>query len=87
MTGFSVTTAPGMSVEQLALTANYPNGQIGWTTVSELAKLGVPVLPTPFLPGMPLHGTAVVPIPLDPARAAQISELFNRIPNPARKPN
>jgi hypothetical protein len=31
-----------------------------------------------------LHSTAVVPIPLDPARAAQISSVFQRMPNPAR---
>lgn len=86
LTGFSVTTAPKMSIDQLALVANYPNGQISWTTVQELAKIGVPVVPTPF-DRMPLHGTAVVPIPLDPARATQISNVFRQMKNPARGPN
>lgn len=84
LTGFSVTTGPALTVDQLARVANYPNGQISVTTVQELAKVGVTVTPTPFT-NMPLHATAVVPTPLDPARAAAISALFQRIPNPARQ--
>jgi hypothetical protein len=83
LTGFSVSTAPGMSVQDLANIAQYPNNIISYTTVDALAVIGVPVVPTPF-PGMPIHGTAVVPIPLDPARAAEISSVFQQIPNPAR---
>ena len=82
LTGFSVTTAPGMSVTQLALSRNYPNKQISYTTVGALQGIGVPVRPTPF-PNNPLHGTALVPVPLDPARAAQISALFSQMPNPS----
>jgi RHS repeat-associated protein len=85
LTGFSVTTAPGMSVQQLAMVARYDNGKISYTTTATLASIGVRVVATPFPDrGMPLHATAVVPVPLDPARAAQISAVFTRIPNPAK---
>lgn len=52
------------------------------TTVSALAEIGVPVVPTPS-DDNPLHATAVVPVLLDPARTAQISDIFDRQPNPA----
>jgi hypothetical protein len=83
LTGFSVTTSPTLTIGQLAATAQYRNGMISFTTVRELAALGVQVAQTPF-PGMPLHGTAVVPIPLSIERAAEISSIFKRIPNPAK---
>lgn len=82
LTGFSVTTAPGMSYNQLAMVARYPNNQISVTTVAALASIGVPVVPTASDTNK-LHATAVVPIPLDPIRAAQISAMFTRHPNPA----
>ncbi len=80
---FSVTTAPGMKVNQLAMVASYPNPQISYTTTNALSNIGVPVVPTPSA-NNPLHATAIVPVPLDPARAAQISGIFTRIPNPAK---
>ena len=83
LTGFSVTTAPGMTIGQLARAAQYENRMISFTTVEELATIGIVVAPTPF-PGMPLHGTVVVPIPLDPALAEQINNTFTRVTNPAR---
>ena len=60
----------------------YPNRKISYTTVATLEGIGVPVQPTPNDDNL-LHATAVVPIPLDPARAVQISALFTRIDNPA----
>jgi len=81
-TGFSVTTAKGMTVEELAMARRYPNRKISYTTVATLEGIGVPVQPTPNDDNL-LHATAVVPIPLDPARAVQISALFTRIDNPA----
>ena len=83
LSGFSVTSALGMSVNQLAMAANYPNNQISYTTTAALGGVGVPVVPSPST-NNPLHATAVVPVPLDPTRAAQISGLFTRIPNPAK---
>lgn len=83
LTGISVTTAPGLTVAQLAAAANYPNRQIGYTTVQALAAIRVGVAATPF-ERMPLHGTMVVSIPLDPSLAARISAVFTQILNPAR---
>lgn len=83
LSGFSVTTAPDMSVTQLAAVANYPNAMISYTTTAALEGIGVPVVPTPSAANA-LHATAVVPVPLDPAKAAQISAAFARIPNPSR---
>jgi hypothetical protein len=83
LSGFSVTSAPGMSVNQLAMAANYQNGQISYTTTADLGAIGVPVVPTPS-DNNALHATAVVPVPLDPTRAAQISGVFTRIANPAK---
>ncbi len=87
VTGFSVRTAPGMSPTQLALTApTYPNKMISVTTVDALRNVGVPVVPTPNPTrgiSNPLHATAVVSLPLDPERAAAISEVFSQMANPA----
>lgn len=83
LSGFSVTTAPDMSVTQLAAVANYPNAMISYTTTAALQGIGVPVVPTPSAANA-LHATAVVPVPLDPTKAAQISAAFARIPNPSR---
>lgn len=83
LSGFSVTTAPNMSVSELAAVANYPNAMISYTTTANLAGVGVPVVPTPTAANA-LHATAVVPVPLDPKKAAEISAVFARIPNPSR---
>jgi RHS repeat-associated protein len=82
VSGFSVNTAPGMSVDQIALATPVPNAMISYTTTAQLAGVGVPVVPTPT-PNT-LHATAVVPVPLDPARAAVISRVFQQTANPAR---
>jgi hypothetical protein len=71
-----------MTVTELAMVANYPNGQISYTTTAELQGVGVPVIPTPTATNA-LHATASVQVPLNPAKAAQISAVFQRIPNPA----
>lgn len=85
LTGFSVTTARGMSVDQLAFAGRYPNGQISYSTTAALSAAGAPVVATPQ-PGMPLHGTVSVPVPLDPVTAAKISAAFKQKPNPAKCP-
>ncbi len=83
LTGFSVTSAPGMSVDELAAVGNYQNGQISYTTTQALASAGIVVAPTAF-PGMPLHSTVVVPHPLSTAQAAVVSALFKQKPNPVK---
>lgn len=83
MSGFSVSSAPGVSVQDLAAAGNYKNGEISYTTTGKLEKLGVPVTPTPTSNNA-LHATAGVNVPLDPAKAAAISAAFKRIPNPNR---
>jgi RHS repeat-associated protein len=84
LNGFSATSAPGMTVEQLAGVARYRNGQIGYTTVQQLQRVGASVVETPFLPQQPLHVTVAVPSPLSPAQAAAISAQFTTIPNPTK---
>ena len=75
LTGFSGTSAPGMTVDQLAREARYPNGKISSSTVGELAILGYPVAATP-LPGQPLHVTVVTPSPLPRDQAEILSKAF-----------
>lgn len=83
LSGFSVTSAPNMSINQLAAAANYPNGQISYTTTSQLASVGAPVVATP-LSGQPLHSTVTAAYPLSSAQAAAISAQFKQMPNPAK---
>ena len=84
LTGFSVTSAPGMSLDALARYAQYPNTMISYTTVRELAVLGIQVVPTPQ-PNDPLHSTVVVPDPLPDAQAEALSSAFSaKMPNQYR---
>lgn len=85
--GFSTTSAPGMTVDQLAAIARYPNGKISWTTVQDLASIGIQVVPTPILPGQPLHHTVVVPLqPITALAMKAISPQFRQKTNPAIGP-
>lgn len=84
LTGFSVTTAPNMSATELALAANYPHNVVSITTTAALSEIGANVYATPMLPHKPLHGTVGANIPLSPARAAELSAVWQRIPNPAK---
>lgn len=77
--GFSVQSAPGLSVEQLARAGGFPNRQISVTTTAALAELGIAVVPSP---GAGYHATAQVPNPFPPGLAAQISGIFRQQPNP-----
>jgi RHS repeat-associated protein len=80
LTGFSVQSAPGMTIEQLAAAGQFPNSQISVTTVSQLDAIGVRVVPSP---GRGFHNTAVVPLPLPDKLAAEISAVFRQQRNPA----
>jgi len=79
--GFSVQSQPGKTVEELARAGQFPNPKISVTTLSALQALGVPVVPSP---GRGYHNTVVTGPVLDPARAEEISKLFQVIPNPAQ---
>ena len=80
MTGFSVTSAPNMTLDQLARYAQYPNAMISFTTTQELARMGYPVASTPQFRQYPdpLHSTVQTPMPLPDAEAQAISGAFRQ---------
>ena len=79
--GFSVQSAPGRTVTELAAAGQFPHKQISVTTVARLAAVGVRLVPTA---GTGYHKTAATPRPLADADAARISAAFDPpIPNPA----
>ena len=80
--GFSVQTAPGVPVDELARGGEFPNRQISVSTVQELNAIpGVAVnFPTP---GRGLyHGTVNVPNPPSPGFFGTISGAFRPTINP-----
>jgi hypothetical protein len=82
--GFSIQSAPGISVEELARGGRFPNRQISVTTLQELRGAGVSVnFPTPRSPGAgDHHGTVMVPSPPPPRVFEAIASLFTPRPNP-----
>ena len=84
--GFSVQTAPGVSIDELARGGRFPNNQISWTTVDTLQKIpGVTVnWPTPGYGDY--HGTVNLPNPPPPGIFNVISAQFNRMQNPYPTP-
>jgi RHS repeat-associated protein len=83
LSGFSVVSAPNMSVAQLAAQLHVAYGQISYSTTTQLAKIGAPVIPTPNVRN-PYHATVTAPAPLDPVLAQKISSQFTTIANPAK---
>lgn len=84
LTGFSTTSAPGMSPSELAMVAKYKNGMISYTTVGQIRSLGYDVVPTP-LPGQPLHHTVITPYPLPTNQGEILSNAFSsKFVNPAK---
>jgi hypothetical protein len=79
LTGFSVQSAPGVDVDELARAGRFPNGQISVTTVERLREVGVEVTPSP---GRGLHATAETPMPLSNEDADRISSVFEQRQNP-----
>ena len=76
--GFSIQTAPGISVDELARGDQFPNRQISITTVQELRGAGVAVnFPTPGAGAR--HSTIIVPRP--PRIFEKIASLFTQRPN------
>lgn len=81
--GISASSAPNMTVDQIATVAHYPNRQISYTTNWALGAKGYPVQPTPY-DKYPLHASIITPPSLTDEQAAAMSVLFapNRRPNP-----
>jgi len=79
--GFSVQSAPGVTVEALARAGRFPHPQISVTTVELLHDHGFAVVfPTPGKGAY--HATVRVPRPLSLANATLLSSLFTRRHNP-----
>ena len=80
--GFSVQTAPGVSVDELARGGSFPNNQISVSTTNQLQAIpGVTVnAPTPGFGTY--HGTVNVPNPPSPGIFTTISGAFTQMPNP-----
>jgi RHS repeat-associated protein len=88
--GFSSSSAPSMTVNQIATIADYPHPELTYTTTGELAGLGHQVEPTPTRNNQ-LHSSVLLPpgvTSLSNEQAAALSALFapNRLPNPTYTP-
>jgi hypothetical protein len=81
LTGFSVQSAPGVSVGDLARGGQFHNRQISATTQNALRQQGFEVVfPTPGRGAY--HATVRAPDPLLPDTAALLSSLFLQCSNP-----
>lgn len=81
LTGFSVQSAPCISIAELARGGQFRNRQISVTTTGALRRHGFEtVFPTPGRGEY--HATVRVPDPLPPGIAALLSSLFVQVPNP-----
>lgn len=79
--GFSVQSAPGKTIEELAAAGQFRHGQISVTTVDALLAVGVPIVKSP---GTGYHNTARTEYPLTDLKAKLISAVFKPRPNPAQ---
>jgi hypothetical protein len=81
LSGFSVQSAPGISINDLARAGLFPHLQISVTTLDALRRHGFDlVFPTP---GAGLyHATVRVHHPMPTDVATQLSALFTQRPNP-----
>ncbi|MBM3242357.1 hypothetical protein FJZ31_39330 [Candidatus Poribacteria bacterium] len=86
LTGFSVQSAHGKTINELAAAGQFRNKQISVTTVGELEDAGwslgfnVRVIPSP---GRGFHNTVTTPNPLPDDLAEALSEVFRQMPNPS----
>ena len=71
--GFSVQSAAGLTVEQLA--SECRNSSVGYVTVLEIRAIGYEVRETS---GAGRHATVVVPKPWDPEAAQELAALPSR---------
>jgi len=81
--GFSVQSANGVSVAELAEAGKIPHSSIGVTTVGRVRELGLDVRPTP---GRGLHATVVTGEPLEEEVAERLSAIFEVRKNPRERP-
>jgi hypothetical protein len=82
LTGFSVQSAPGKTIEELASAGQFKNAQISVTTDCMLKRIGVLLVKSP---GRSIyHNTAVTQVPLSNEQAAAIAAVFTTMPNPAQ---
>lgn len=85
LTGFSVQSAPGKAIDQLAAAGQFRNRQISVTTIGEFedaaAALGFNVSVVPS-PGRGFHCTVTTPNPLPDDFALALSQVFRQMPNP-----
>ena len=81
LSAFSVQSAPGVTVDELARAGGFRNGQLSVVTRERLQRHGFDVVfPTPGK-GV-YHATIQVPCPLPLDVAALLSDLFTRRRNP-----
>jgi len=80
--GFSVQTAPRVSVDELARGGYFPNGQISVTTVQELQAIPGVIVNFPTPGRGDYHGTVNVPYPTPPGFFNVISGVFALRTNP-----
>jgi hypothetical protein len=78
--GFSVQTAPGLTVEQLATACR--NKSVGYTTVGTIREMGYDVVRTGHYF---YHATVVVPEEWSTEAAEELTRLFLPAKNPAPK--
>ena len=81
LTGFSVQSAPGVSVDELARGGQFLNPKISVTTRARLQWYGFKIVfPTPGKGRY--HATVQALYPLPPDLAEDLSRLFDQYPNP-----
>jgi hypothetical protein len=80
--GFSVQTAPGVIVEELARGGGYPNKQISVTTVDRLQSIPGVIVTTGTQGAGDYHGTVNIPYPARSGVFDSISGVFTPQPNP-----
>jgi hypothetical protein len=88
LTGFSVQSAAGKTVGELARAGEVPHRRISVTTVGQIRAAGrtmgvdVDVVPSP---GRGYHATVKTPLPLPDDLAEALSKIFVQQPNPHPK--
>jgi hypothetical protein len=81
LSGFSVQSAPGISIEELAQAGRFPHPWISVTTVATMRRHGFELMfPTPGKGAY--HATVRAPCPLPVDSAMLLSSLFGRRRNP-----
>ncbi len=80
--GFSVQTAPGMTVDALAKGGSFPNSRISVSTVKKLESIPGVVVNWSTVGYGAYHGTVNIPDPPPLLICEAISRAFRQRPNP-----